>query len=292
VTGSVAIPVAAGNALSGVGGEPFASADGRHFVIVVSRGGDLPGVADATLFRLSVSPAGRPEGLEQLNFDSQGVPVIGAALSPDGKMLALSLVHEFPAGPLYGSVAVIDVASGDTRTWTGQSAPGSWPGIPAWASDGTVVVPWWHSTTGSMSPAEITGIRQLDTAAPGGSLAEARLLSFPAPVPGLQSAMIAPGGGQVIASSCRAGNHAATARILELSAANGRLVQVLRTQTAQFRNDADAQDAVFSTCQVLSVAGDGDHLLVQAFGFGRIDNGVFTSLPGTTPRVLPVSAAW
>jgi hypothetical protein len=45
-------------------------------------------------------------------------------------------------------------------------------------------------------------------------------------------------------------------------------------------------------CQELSVAGDGDQLLVQAFGFGRIDNGVFTSLPGTTPRVLPVAAAW
>jgi hypothetical protein len=43
---------------------------------------------------------------------------------------------------------------------------------------------------------------------------------------------------------------------------------------------------------VLAVAGDGDHVLVQAFAFGRIDNGVFTSLPGTTPRVLPVSAAW
>jgi len=43
---------------------------------------------------------------------------------------------------------------------------------------------------------------------------------------------------------------------------------------------------------VLSVAADGDHVLVQAFAFGRIDNGVFTSLPGMTPRVLPVAAAW
>ena len=59
VTGSVAIPGPAGNARSMVGGEPFASADGRHFVIVVSRGGDLPGVSDDALFRLTVSP-GRP----------------------------------------------------------------------------------------------------------------------------------------------------------------------------------------------------------------------------------------
>jgi hypothetical protein len=116
VTGSVAIPVPAGSPLSEVGGEPFGSADGRHFVIVVSRGGDLPGVADVTLFRLTISSGGRPGGLARLDFDSRSVPVTGAALSPDGKMLALSLVHEFPPGPLYGSVEVITVASGATRT--------------------------------------------------------------------------------------------------------------------------------------------------------------------------------
>ena len=292
VTGSVAIPGPAGTPRSPVGGEPFGGADGRHFVIVVSRGGDLPGVAGVTVFRLTVSPGGRPGGLGQLNFGSRGVPVTGAALSPDGRRLALSLVHEFPAGPLHGSVEVINLASGATRTWTGQGAPGYWPGIPSWASDGTIVIPWWHSTSESMIPAEITGIRHLDATAPGGSLAAARLIVFPVPLPGLQSAMIAPGGGEVIASSCHAGHHTATARVVELSAANGTLVRVLRTQTARFGNDADAQDAISSTCQVLSVAGDGNQVLVQAFAFGRIDNGVFTSLPGTTPHVLPVSAAW
>jgi hypothetical protein len=290
VTGSVAIPVAAGNALSGVSAEPFGNADDRHFVIVVSRGGDLPGVAAVTLFQLTVSPAGRPAGLRQLSFKSNGTPVIGAALSPDGRMLALSLVHEF-LPPLYGSVVVITLASGATRTWSGQGAPGYWPGIPAWTGDGTVVVPWWHGTTGGMIPAEVTGIRRLDAVAPGGSLT-APLTAFPAAVPGLQSAMLAPGGGQLIASSCHAAQHTATARVVELSAANGRLVRVLRTQTARFGNDADAADAVFSSCRVLSVAGDGAPVLVQAFAFGRIDNGVFTPLPGATPRVLPVTAAW
>jgi hypothetical protein len=84
----------------------------------------------------------------------------------------------------------------------------------------------------------------------------------------------------------------ATARVVDLSAMNGQLIRVLRTQTARFGTDAAAQDAIFAPCQVLSVAGDGDHVFVQAFAFGRIDNGVFTSLPGTTSRVLPVSAAW
>ena len=143
-----------------------------------------------------------------------------------------------------------------------------------------------------MGPAEITGVRQLNLAAPGGSLAAARLVAFSVPVPGLQSALLAPGGGEVITSSCRAGHHAATVRVAELSARDGRLIRVLRTQTARFGSDADAADAGFSQCQVLSVADDGDHVLVQAFAFGRIDNGAFTSLPGTSPRVLPVSAAW
>jgi hypothetical protein len=104
--------------------------------------------------------------------------------------------------------------------------------------------------------------------------------------------MIAPGGGEVVASSCHAGHLTATVRVVDLSAANGQLIRVLRTQTARFGNHADAADALFSQCQVLSVAGDGDHVLVQAFAFGRIDNGVFTSLTGATPRVLPVSATW
>ncbi|HSS31584.1 MAG TPA: hypothetical protein VLL06_11245, partial [Nitrospiraceae bacterium] len=87
---------------------------------------------------------------------------------------------------------------------------------------------------------------------PGASLAAAPLAAFPALVPGLLSAMIAPGGGQLVASSCRAEHHTATVRVVELSAANGRLIRVLRTQAARFGNDADVQDAIFSTCQVPS----------------------------------------
>ena len=45
VTGSVAIPVPAGTARAYAGGEVFGGLDDRHFVIVVSRGGDLPGVS-------------------------------------------------------------------------------------------------------------------------------------------------------------------------------------------------------------------------------------------------------
>ena len=202
VTGSTAIPVAARTPRSLVSGEPFGAADDGQVIIVVSRGGDLPGVADVTLFRLTVSPGGRPAGLGQLNFDSSGVPVTGAALSPDGRMLALSLVHEFPPGTLYGSVEVLSVtsaaisttpatpttlttpASPIIRTWTGRDAPGYWPGVPSWTSDDTIVVPWWHSTSQTTTTAEITGVRELVLAVPGDQLAAARFVAFPAPAPG------------------------------------------------------------------------------------------------------------
>jgi hypothetical protein len=320
VTGSVALPGLAGTPRAFVAADVFGGTDDRHFVIVVSRGGDLPGVADSTVFLLGLSAAGRPGQPSMVNFGSNGVPVTGVALSPDGSMLALSLMHEFPPGPrqTYGSVEVISLATGAIRTWTGRGAPGYWAGVPSWAADGTVIVPWWHSASASTIPADLAGVRELDPAAPGGSLLATRLAAFPAPVPDLESAVIAPGGGDIVASSCETGpRHTATARVVELSAADGRLMQVLHTQTAAFRNDADALDAIMSTCQVLSVAGQGGQVLAQAFAFGRIDDGIFTGLPsaalpgtglpgtglpgtglpgtglaGRPPGVLPLSAAW
>jgi len=301
VTGSVAIPEQAGTSRAYAGAEVFGGLDDRHFVIVFSRGGDLLGVAEDTLFLVTVSPDGRPGRLDRLAFDNQGVPVTGVALSPDGTTVVLSLTNEFPGQAPYGSVVLINARTGATQTWTGRGTPGYWPGVPSWAGDGTVEVPWWHSESAGTEPADLFGVRELNLASAGGSLLTAPLVTYPVPVRGLQSAMIAPGGGYVVASSCRAGpgRHTGTARIIELSPATGRAVEVLRTQTTRFGNNADVQDAIFSTCRVLSAVDGGGLVLAQAFAFGRIDNGAFTSLPGTSlpgtsplPHVLPVSAAW
>jgi len=293
VTGSVALPGPSGTPRVLVSAQPFGSPDDRHFVIVVSRGGGLPGVADDTVFRLAVSPGGRPGRPDRLGYDSRGMPVTGAALSPDGRMLALSLRHGFPPGPPGGTVEILDLATGTTGTLAGQAAPGYWPGPPTWAGRDTVVVPWWHSTSANTIPATLTGLRELPVATPGAKPPAARLVTFPEAVPGLESAIVAPGGGSLVVSSCRAGPRpdSATARILELSAADGRPIRVLRTQAARFRDGADVQDAISSQCRVLSVA-DGDRALVQAFAFGRDGAGRFTPLPGASPGVRPVSAAW
>lgn len=222
------------------------------------------------------------------------MPVTGAALSPDGTIVVLSLANRFPPQSLGGSVVLINVLTGATRTWTGPQAADYWPGVPSWAGDGTVAIPWWHGESGSIIQASLTGIRELNLASPGGSLLAAPLVTYPAPVTGLDSAMIAPGGGYVVASTCRSGpgRHIGTAQIMELSPATGRVVKVLRTQTTRFGNNADVQDAISSTCRVLSAVDGGGLVLAQAFAFGRIDGKAFTSLPGTSPHVLPVSAAW
>jgi hypothetical protein len=300
VTGTVAIPDTRDLVATSV----TAAANERVFVIAAfaAGGSHLAGTAPQVFFQLLVSAHGRPEQPVELNFSNEGV-MTGMALSSDGTMLALSMKYE-PLGPdaaPYGSVEVINLATGATRTWTGRGDSGYWPGQPSWEDgDRTLAFTWWHTTSLATGAADIAGTRELDVAAPGSNLLEARLTAFRTAITGVQSAMITSGGRDIVASSCgdaaaSGGNHGtAVARILEISAADGavRAVSVLRTQTERFSNAADEQDAIDATCSVLSADPSGDHLLVQAFSFGRIDNGVFTALPGVSPRVLFVAAAW
>lgn len=298
VTGTVAIPDTRDLVATSV----TAAANERAFIIAAfaAGGSHLAGTAPQVFFRLLVSVRGRPEQPVELNFSNEGV-MTGMALSPDGTMLALSMKYE-PLGPdaaPYGSVEVINLATGATRTWTGPADSGYWPGQPSWEDgDRTLAFTWWHTTSLATGAADIVGTRELDLTAPGSNLLEARPTAFQTAIPGVQSAMITSGGRDIVASSCgdaaaSGGDHGtAVARIVELSAADGRLLRVLRTQTERFANTADEQDAIDATCSVLSADPSGYHLLVQAFSFGRIDNGVFTALPGVSPRVLFVAAAW
>jgi hypothetical protein len=303
VTGAVPLPDTFGAAAQSVA----AAADGRTFVIAVnfSDASTLPGTVAIMYFRLPVSAAGRPGWPAEL---AQGTgyadPLMGMALSPDGTKLALSLKDEAMLAPgvkPYGVVEVIDLATGTSRTWTGSSGPGYWPGAPTWGNDGsTLAFTWWHGTSLATGAVVIAGTGELDTSAPGDNLLQSRLTLFATAIQGVQSAVITAGGRDIIASSCRgianSGRYhdTAVARIVELSAADGRLVRELRTQTTSFSSADDEQNALYLACSVLSVDPSGQHVLVQAFDFGRIDNGVFTALPGgaAPPGVPFAAAAW
>ena len=292
VTGQVLVPVPVVRGESITTWAVVAAADGRHFVIATSVGGDLPGVSAATLFRLTISGTGQPGRLTRVRFDNRGQPVSGLALSSDGGSLAVSLEREFPPNPgVAGSVDVIDLATGAVQTFS-VGTNGNSAGVPLWGSDDrTLMFPLWHTTTSGQS--SITGVEAIQMGPSSGRPVPARITVFPVPVRGIGTALLTGGGKYLVGSSCSTGkDDTATARILELSATNGRLVRVVRAQTSRFKSQDAAQQAVALTCSVLSADPSGRHLLGQAFTFGRIDNGTFTALPGASADDRYAAAAW
>ena len=297
VTGSVPLP----GTFAAAGQSVTASPDGRTFAIAADliSASTLPGTVAMLYFWLPVSADGHPGTPSELPVGTgNGDPLTGMALSPDGTGLALSLKYEGllePGFEPYGVVEVVNLVTGKIRTWTGHGAPGYYPGAPTWGNDGrTLTFTWWRITSETTGAAVITGVRELDTAAPGGNMLASRLTGFRTATENLQSAVITSDGRDIVASSCRGGDHGtAMAEVVELSAADGQIVGVLRTQTTRFPNATDGQNALDESCAVLSADATGQHVLVQAFSFGRIDNGVFTALPGAPPSsVLFAAAAW
>lgn len=284
VTGVVTIPA------PGVAFAPASVAgggDGRTFVVGVSKSGQ----AGYSLYRLRLSPVGAPGPLAPLRVlpigsAAGGLParaeVTGISLSRDDTKLAVSIEHFEPSVDTvqpWAELDVVDLATGHVRAWVSKVV-GYWAGPPSWADGTTKVAFTWWRVTWIVAPRvaqHVVGVREIDTAD-----RRAAMPGTPVnvPVAGLRSAVFASGAPIAVMSFCSAGGGATTASIAELA---GQRVRVLHTQT---RRSTDP--ALLSQCDVLSVDATGRHALVQGFEFGRIDNGVFTPLPGAAP----VSAAW
>jgi hypothetical protein len=299
VTGTAPLPDTRGM----IGQSVAAAANGRVFVVAVDVAdtSTIAGTVDMRYFRLPISADGRPGTPTELPEGlGNGEPLTGMAVSGDGTMLALSLERLDPmtSVPPTGDIEVVNLATGRTRTWTSHSDPGYWPGAATWMHGNTMLTfAWWHITSPATGTAVIAGVRRLHLSAPGNNLVTTAYVPFRAPVSGIRSALITADGRDIIASSCRGtssgGHHdTAQAQILQLPVQPEPHLRVLDTQTATFKNATDEQDALAASCSVLSVDPSGNHVLVQAFNFGRLDNGGFTALPGASPRVLFVAAGW
>jgi hypothetical protein len=289
VTGTVTVPSFA------VDDETLvtAAADDRSFILSTYDGqapDNLGGGLDVRLFRFSISADGKPGHLIELAVAPvRSETTQGIALSPNGKLLAVSLTRE-PLGPNYiGTLEVINLATGATRTWSAPAARTQYyvPGPPSWADGNRMVAFTWLRTSAGGITSVPEGVRLLDTAAPGDNLADAKLIvpSGADAAGSIESALITPDERDVIVVTLRdltpkADHHTVIVQFAELQAGTGRLVRVLR-QTVRY----DQGDfAALQGGSVLSLGSDGRYALVQGIQFGWLDvggpdPGRFTPLP-------------
>src|SRR5579859_49030 len=143
VTATVPVPSAIPVEWADSGGTfVTAAADDRSFIIGV-QGGQAPTKIglDLRLFRFAISAAGKPGRLTELTAAPvRNETTEGIALSPDGKLLAVSLMSSNSAGDLAPTIQVLNLATGATRTWTVPTR--NYPyliGPPSWA-DGSRVI--------------------------------------------------------------------------------------------------------------------------------------------------------
>ena len=304
VTGTVPVPSAIPVEWADSGGTfVTAAADDRSFIIGV-QGGQAPTKIglDLRLFRFAISAAGKPGHLTELaaapvrNETTEGI-----ALSPDGKLLAVSLQNDSSPDPV-GAIQVLNLATGATRTWTAPANSVYIPGPPSWADGSRVIAFTWLRSTQSGLMSAPRGIRLLDTTAPGDNLVAGTVIvpSGVVAAGSIVSARITPDGRDVIVVTWRdltprASTHTVVVQFAELQAATGRLVRLLYTETGRY--DQVNVVTVEDSLGVLSLGSQGRYALVQGVKFGWLDvggpdPGQFTPLPAVPAGQYVNFAAW
>ena len=304
VTGTVPVPSALPVEWADSGGTfVTAAANDRSFIIGV-QGGQAPTKdgLDLRLFRFAISAAGKPGHLTELApAPMRNETTEGIALSPDGKLLAVSLQNDSSPDAV-GAIQVLDLATGATRTWTAPAHSVYIPGPPSWADGSRVIAFTWLRSTQSGLMSAPRGIRLLDTAAPGDNLVAGTVIvpSGKVGAGSIVSARITPDGRDVIVVTWRdltprAKTHTVVVQFAELQASTGRLVRLLRTQTERY--DFAHVITVEVSLGVLSLSSHGRYALVQGIQFGWLDvggpdPGRFTPLPAVPAGQYVNFAAW
>jgi hypothetical protein len=280
--------VAIGEALQTVAAAP----DDRTFYLSAYEEGGS-GLDEYRLFRMSVSADGRPGPVTELPevpavAGFGGMTPVGMAVSPDGRFLAISF-GSFPGlsrASATGGMETIDLATGKSRSWGARNDSLDWPGPPTWVGgDRMLAFPWWHISASGYN-SQLRGMRVLDITAPGTDLLSSRMM--PSTVAGgdVKSALVTTDGHSIIEYSCRTvpapsvGKQGTTMeQVTDVPIGSGLASRVLLSRTSHYH----LVNGGYAPCYddgVLAFDASGQHLLVRALGFGRIDNGVLTSLPG------------
>ncbi len=276
-----------------------AAADDRSFIIGADEGQEPDAGLNLRLFRFAISASGTPGHLTELApAPMRDETTEGIALSPDGKLLAVTMMGDSPAAA--GALQVLDLATGATRTWTAPAHSVYIPGPPSWADGNRVIAFTWLRSTQSGLMSAPRGIRLLDTAAPGDNLVAGTVIVPNGVVAAgsIVSALITPDGRDVIVVTWSNQNPQASTVVVqfaELQASTGRLVRLLRTETVQY--DQVHADTLEVSLGVLSLEPQGRYALVQGVQFGWLDvggpdPGRFALLPAVPVGQYVNFAAW
>jgi hypothetical protein len=304
VVGTVAVPSAIPVEWADSGGTfVTAAADDRSFIIGV-QGGQAPTKLglDLRLFRFAVSASGKPGHLTELaatplsNETTEGI-----ALSPDGKLLAVSMQND-TSGNSLAAIQVLNLATGAIRTWTAPAHSVYIPGPPSWADGSRVIAFTWLNADQSGLMAAPRGIQLLDITAPGDNVLAGKVIVPKGVIAAgsIVSARITPDGRDVIVATWRdltphASTHTVVVQFAELQASSGKLVRLLRTQTERY--DFAQVVTLEDSLGVLSLSSQGRYALVQGTQFGWLDvggsdPGRFTPLPAVAAGEYVNFAAW
>lgn len=237
-------------------------------------------------YRLRLAAGGRSGQVSPLDVPpmTKFQYVTGMALSPDGRMLAVSIEHTGrPA-----AVEIVSLATGAVRTWSSRGGQ-SWQ--LSWAGGDRELAFFWASPSGQSA----AGLRLLHPASPGHSLLAAPII-LPQQLGGdqVQSAVITPDGRSVIASVLRArirrvSMNTITGGLIELPVRASGPPRTLLTLHPQ----RSAHRVSIGSCAISSVDPSGQHILGGCNQWGRFDHGKFTELPDVTGLPNgPTAAAW
>jgi hypothetical protein len=281
-----------------------AAADNRTFVLAAQELAQLPlTTPPATrFFWLRIDPAGRAlPGREQLTplpipEQPPGRAVSGLALTPDAARLAVT------AGPLTApALHVFTLATGDERVWDGPAVgpgfgPGAAHGSLSWDAAGQTLA---LITSGAQPH---SGVRLLDTAAPGSNLLASSRLIVPTPTgPDYWSGnywrqvMISADGHTIIAvlqiDGQRGSRDRVTQKLVTFSASTGELLRTLNHIPVH----GGYQQVLWASpsAQLLIVSGTQPGPTVGSFNLGHsagtLSRGRFTPLPWSNRTF---AAAW
>ena len=266
---------------------PSITAAGDDRTFVITEQSDTPRVIK--FYQLRVAANGRSASLSRLPVSVPGyLSVTDLALSPDGRRLAMD-VQECSAKtescPFTG-IRVVTIATGAVSTWATR-ANGAPFGV-SWIGNELLSFQW-QSGVRTPPAGQQTGYRRLSLAGAGRDLLAARSIAGPSAVATgfVPPALVTSDGRAVITSTVRnipegSGRDTVVAKIVELDASTGQLLKVLYTVTMRHATGGQNGTAgqLDQGCNVLSLGPSGVHVLVDCFGFGRLDDRRFTPLPG------------